>query len=164
MAEYFNQFADIFRTMPFWVYIILIIPALLITISILGRINNVHRVNRVIKSAEVFESAEAFEERRKNQPSISGVKDFPGCYILSNTKTGKEYVGQSVHVLLRVHSHLAGSGNHMVHFAILKGNSFAIRVMPFEGSGFKNLNKMEKALIKKCGTYKRGYNRTRGNN
>ena len=89
--------------------------------------------------------------------------DFTGVYVLHNTTKGLYYVGQSVHVWKRLSDHLMGRGNADVYADMKYGDKFTIRAIPLVGSGYKNLNDLERDTIKSYDAYEHGYNKTRGN-
>lgn len=89
--------------------------------------------------------------------------DFPGVYIIHNTDKDRYYVGQSVHVLKRVHGHFTGHGNGDVYADLKYGTSFTVRLEALEGSGYHSLDDLERVLIRKYDAWGSGYNKTRGN-
>jgi hypothetical protein len=89
--------------------------------------------------------------------------DYTGVYILHNTTKDAYYVGQSVHVLQRVTQHLTGHGNGDVYADYKHGNTFTVRLVPLVGSGYENLNDLERDMIEAYDAYECGYNATRGN-
>lgn len=91
------------------------------------------------------------------------VKDYEGVYVIYNASKHKYYVGQSIHVMSRIAQHFNGHGNGDVYVDYRNGDSFTIKVIKLEGSGFKSLNSLEKRAISAYNAYYRGYNKTRGN-
>lgn len=89
--------------------------------------------------------------------------DFEGIYILFNKKKKIYYVGQSVNVLKRVNNHFTGKGNGDVYADFKYGAKFNITTIPIKGSGFSNLDDLEKDAIKVFKAFDKGYNKTRGN-
>ncbi len=90
--------------------------------------------------------------------------DFTGIYVLHNETNGKYYVGQSVHVLQRVHQHFAGRGNGDVYADWKNGDSFTIQTTRLVDTDYDNLNNLERDAIEAYDAYGSGYNRTSGNN
>lgn len=89
---------------------------------------------------------------------------FEGIYIIYNKRKRKYYVGQSVNVNKRLHQHFSGYGcNDVYHDFRRRRNVFMIRAIPLKGSGFHNLDDMERYAIAAFHAYDRGYNKTRGN-
>jgi len=63
------------------------------------------------------------------------------AYVLYNRDKNKYYVGQSQHVLTRVNQHFTGHGGNGDVYADYKYHDhFEIRIVKFEGSGFRTLN------------------------
>lgn len=89
--------------------------------------------------------------------------DFAGIYILTNVDEGRCYVGQATHVMGRVNQHFTGKGNGDVYADYVQGKRFTIRMIALKGSGYRNLDAMERDAIAAYGAYETGYNRTRGN-
>ena len=89
--------------------------------------------------------------------------DCPGCYIIQNMTNHKFYVGQSHRIISRVTAHFTGHGNGDVYADFVKGDRFRVKLVSSEDAGYKNLNPMERELIKQYRAYRRGYNKTRGN-
>ena len=89
--------------------------------------------------------------------------NYPGVYILHNKTKNLYYVGQGKQVLNRVYAHFTGHGNGDVYADYKYGDLFTIRTIKLEGSGFSNLNDLERYCIRAYNAYTRGYNRTRGN-
>lgn len=101
--------------------------------------------------------------RRAVMASNVQPEDFPGCYIIHNHSKDRYYVGQSVHVLRRVANHFTGKGNGDVYADLKYGDEFTVRLEALLGSGYLNLDDLERALIAKYDAYDNGYNKTRGN-
>ena len=89
--------------------------------------------------------------------------NYPGVYILHNKTKNLYYVGQGKQVLNRVNAHFTGHGNGDVYADYKYGDQFTIRTIKLQGSGFSNLNDLERYCIRTYNAYSRGYNRTRGN-
>lgn len=90
--------------------------------------------------------------------------DFSGVYIIHNITEDKYYVGQSINVVQRVRNHLTAKGNGDIYADYKYGHSFEVGFVDFNGSGFANLDDMERAYISRYNAYLRGYNKTSGNN
>jgi len=108
-------------------------------------------------------------EEHRDPKTCSGYRycDRPGCYVveiysgrLAYTlgKRSEAYVGQSLHVNHRVHSHLSGKGNGDVYADARDGCVITIR---FYLVGKKRLNSLEKKLIARYHAIE-SYNRTIG--
>ena len=89
--------------------------------------------------------------------------DYTGVYIIHNKTKDQYYVGQSVHVLKRVTAHLTGHGNGNVYADYKYGDTFTVRLVPLVGSGYQNLNDLERDMIYAYNAFDNGYNATRGN-
>lgn len=89
--------------------------------------------------------------------------NFAGVYILHNKSKDLYYVGQGKQVLNRVNSHFTGRGNGDVYADYKYGDNWTIKMIALENSGFNNLNELERYAIETYGSYKKGYNKTRGN-
>ncbi len=125
------------------------------------------RIKKLARKNESTTPQEFFKLRKK----VSGKRrvttfdnEFAGVYIIYNETKDMYYVGQSKHVLARVNSHLTGHGNGDVYADYKYGDNIAITLIPLEGSGYGNLNTLEKDTIDLYDAYNKGYNRTRGNN
>ena len=90
-------------------------------------------------------------------------RDFPGIYILTNEDRGMCYVGQATQVMWRVNQHLTGKGNGDVYADYMQGDRFRIRMIALAGSGYRDLDAMERDAIACYHAYDEGYNKTRGN-
>lgn len=94
--------------------------------------------------------------------------DRPGCYVILifNKPVTKgdfscyknAYIGQSVKVFARVHSHLTGHGNGDVYADLRSKKSIYVQI---KHCSEESLNDMEKALIDSF-DYRRLYNKTSG--
>lgn len=101
---------------------------------------------------------------------IAGYKynDRPGCYVIlifdspvvDENFTGyiNIYIGQSVNVCKRIHSHFNGKGNGDVYADIKYGKSVYVQIVPCDKT---QLNRVEKELIQAFNATK-SYNKTRG--
>ena len=89
--------------------------------------------------------------------------DVKGCYVLHNIDKDSYYVGQSIHVMSRLSHHLTGRGNGDVYADYKYGNRFEFQIIKLQGSGYYDLNQLERDLIRKYNAYESGYNKTRGN-
>lgn len=114
-----------------------------------------------------FERDWILEEHRNNTGESIGYKycDCSGCYVIKTWKgigpirwNRECYVGQSSHMLGRVHNHVTGFGNGKVYSDVRQGTHCKIR---FIQAPEHSLNKLEKQLIERYkGT--ESYNRTSG--
>ena len=99
----------------------------------------------------------------RGRPSYALTKNFAGVYILFNESKNMYYVGQGKQVLNRVNAHFTGKGNGDVYADYKYGDSFKIRMIALENSGFDTLNELERYTISRFDAYSHGYNKTRGN-
>lgn len=86
-----------------------------------------------------------------------------GVYILQNQTDGRYYVGQSVDLMRRIREHLKGRGNQGVYKSMQMGDRFTIQLIKLSESKFYDLDSLEKHFIRKHDSFRRGYNKTRGN-
>lgn len=119
-----------------------------------------------------FMSSQEFEDNwiieRGEKQSGFKYNDRPGCYIImifdkpvrAKRFTGYEniYIGQSVNVCSRVHSHFTGKGKGDVYADIKYGKYAYVRIVPCRA---KRLNDMETALIDAFSATD-SYNKTKG--
>ncbi|SDB04128.1 GIY-YIG catalytic domain-containing protein [Eubacterium oxidoreducens] len=89
--------------------------------------------------------------------------NFEGIYIIFNRSRNLYYVGQSVRVFSRVNSHFTGKGNGDVYADYIYGDDFRIRMISLKGSGYRNLDDLERETIARYNAYAKGYNKTKGN-
>jgi hypothetical protein len=113
-----------------------------------------------LANGQIAVSPATFKSLRKTK--FSG--KVKGVYLLLNKTKGIYYVGQSVDVFKRVNTHFTGRGNGDVYADYKYGDEFSIKMIPLDGSGFSDLNQLEKVMILTHDAYTRGYNRNRGNN
>lgn len=99
----------------------------------------------------------------RGRPSYALTKNFAGVYILFNESKNMYYVGQGKQVLNRVNAHFTGKGNGDVYADYKYGDSFTIKMIALENSGFDSLNVLERYTISKYNAFSKGYNKTRGN-
>lgn len=110
----------------------------------------------------------------KNSSTILGVRELfslqpyddlnsPGVYILTNNVNGKNYVGQSIHVLSRVKNHFSGKGNVDVYKDYCDGMTFSCKFIFISNTNCKTLNELERLMIEEYNGFTNGYNKTRGN-
>lgn len=102
-------------------------------------------------------------EVREGKRKISNQSDFTGIYIIHNLTKGMYYVGQSKNVLKRISSHLGGSGNGDVYADLKYGDVFTVKAIPLAGSGYSNLDALERDAIQTYDAFEHGYNKNRGN-
>lgn len=92
--------------------------------------------------------------------------DYSGVYLWRNKKNifSKKvvYVGQSIHVKKRINQHLTGKGSPTI-YKYKNKNNFEIKLIKLSHTGYSNLDSLEKRLITKYNTFKKGYNKTSGN-
>ena len=128
------------------------------------RIDEKHRVDNIlytIQDRSIEISTYEFFELKKTK--LVDVKKVKGVYILHNYQNGKYYVGQSKSVFDRVNNHFTGKGNGDIYVDYKKGDRFTIKMIPLSGSGFYDLDSLERHFIEYYHAYDRGYNKTRGN-
>jgi hypothetical protein len=99
----------------------------------------------------------------KGRALYSNNYNFAGVYILHNKSKDLYYVGQGKQVLNRVNNHFTGKGNGDVYADYKYGDSWTIKMIALENSGFNTLNELERYVIETYDSYKKGYNKTRGN-
>lgn len=124
------------------------------------------KIKKLAREAEEFTPEEFFQLRRqkgRGKQYLSTRYDFAGVYILFNRTKNMYYVGQSINVFRRVNNHFTGHGNGDIYADYKYGDLFAIRMIPLKGSGFANLDSLERDAISTYRAYYKGYNRNRGN-
>ena len=89
--------------------------------------------------------------------------NFAGVYILYNKTKEMYYIGQAQSILNRVNAHFTGKGNGDVYADYKYGDTFTIRMIALENSGFNSLNELERHMISTYDAFAKGYNKTRGN-
>lgn len=99
----------------------------------------------------------------RGRPSYALTRNFAGVYILFNQTKNMYYVGQGKQVLNRVNAHFTGRGNGDVYADYKYGDSFTIKMIALENSGFDSLNELERYTIARYNAFYDGYNKTRGN-
>lgn len=99
----------------------------------------------------------------RGRPSYVKTKNFAGVYILYNKTKNMYYVGQATKILDRVNNHFTGKGNGDVYADYKYGNSFTIKMIALDKSGFNSLNELERNTIARYNSFSKGYNKTRGN-
>ena len=99
----------------------------------------------------------------RGRPSHALTRNFAGVYILYNNSKNMYYVGQGKQVLNRVNAHFTGKGNGDVYADYKYGDTFTIKMIALENSGFNSLNELERNTIARYKAFSNGYNKTRGN-
>jgi len=89
--------------------------------------------------------------------------NFEGVYVLYNSTKNKYYVGQGKRILDRVNMHFTGKGNGDVYADYKYGDSFTIKMIGLDHSGYKSLNALERDTIEVFNARATGYNKTNGN-
>lgn len=117
------------------------------------------RLRRIVNQGYLFTPSEFFEYKF----DLTRRFNIPGVYILYNISKDMHYIGQGKKVFNRVQNHFSGRGNGDVYADYKYGDQFEIKIIPLQSSGFYTLNELERNLIFSYGSYKRGYNKTRGN-
>lgn len=169
-----DYYISMFNDNKTLITIISIIAVIFILNNITDRINHRRLVNierkKIRKRTDYFSgllnrgewaNAETFIHELDERH----VPDFKGVYLIYNNERKMYYVGQSVRVLSRVKSHLLGqgSGNSDIYADRKYGSTFNVKLLPLNGSGFNNLDDMERHYISATNAYENGYNKTRGN-
>jgi len=108
-------------------------------------------------------SLELFQAIFEVQRDLFDSLDIPGCYLLTNKRTGRSYVGQSETVASRIRKHTFKSGYHDVTVDIRAEHPFHVDIFLFEDGEWKDLDEMERHYIELFDTYNNGYNKTGGN-
>lgn len=147
-------------------YVILIIVSIGYTIYKKGKINQQidDLANNVLEmTPEEFMKMRATSFGGRGRPSYALTKNFAGVYILFNQSKNMYYVGQGKQVLNRVNAHFTGKGNGDVYADYKYGDSFTIKMIALENSGFDTLNELERHTIARYNAFSNGYNKTRGN-
>ena len=144
---------------------LLVCLVIVIIVSIIRRIHISNQVKSLANNAIEMTPEEFMKMRsaKTGQRYYALTKNYPGVYILFNKTKNKFYVGQGKQVLNRVNAHFTGHGNGDVYADYKYGDSFTIRTIKLEGSGFNNLNDLERYFIKEYNAFSLGYNKTRGN-
>lgn len=93
-------------------------------------------------------------------------KKFCGIYVVTNTITGEQYVGQSRNIAVRWLQHMANSLNskktQKLYEAIRKYGITNFSFQILEECNKEELSEREKYWIAELDTYNTGYNRTLG--
>lgn len=125
------------------------------------------QINDLANNSMELSPKEFFTLRNKkvfNEKSrYSNTKNFPGVYILHNKNKNLFYVGQSIKVLDRIGSHFTGNGNGDVYADYKYGDTFSIRTISLDTSGFESLHDLERYAIRTFNAFGKGYNKNRGN-
>lgn len=150
----------------FWIFIILIVFIFGVQAFQKQRIKE--QIQNLANSAIDVSPEEFFKIRNQSfggrgRPHYSSNYNFSGVYILINETKGMVYVGQAKKIFDRVNSHFTGKGNGDVYADYKYGDSFRIKMICIENSGFQSLNELEKNTIATYDAFYRGYNKTRGN-
>lgn len=79
--------------------------------------------------------------------------DFEGVYILHNISRNIYHVGRSTKVLRKIDRTFRGYENQAVYSDWINQNDFTVRIVRLSDSDFDNTILLERALVKKYGTY-----------
>lgn len=101
------------------------------------------------------------EEALRMKNNVNG--DIVGVYIIHNLTRDMYYVGQAKKIFFRLRQHFTGNGNYSVYLDYKRGDRFTIKIITLADSGYKDLDRLEKDLITKYDSYRRGYNQNSGN-
>ena len=166
--EMIGTTVQLFR--PYFKYIILIIVVhlFLLGLKIRKKIKIRNKIRELANNTTEITPEEFFKIRNKSfggkgNPLYSNNYNFTGVYILHNQSKDLYYVGQGKKVFNRINSHFTGSGNGDVYADYKYKDSFTIRTIALEGSGFKSIDDLERYAIDTYNVYQKGYNRNRGN-
>ena len=88
---------------------------------------------------------------------------YTGVYVLHNAENGKSYVGQAKNVAKRIRQHIDGKGCTELYEDFRKGDRIVVCSQSLAKSGYENLDKFEKDMIRKYRAYTEGYNKNSGN-
>jgi len=86
-----------------------------------------------------------------------------GVYLLKNKTLNTYYVGQSMDMVSRVSAHFSGRGNGDVYHDYKLGHDFEIGFYFVNTHQFRDLNELERHLIRIYDCVEAGYNRRKGN-
>lgn len=86
-----------------------------------------------------------------------------GVYLLKNKTLNKYYVGQSKDMVNRVSAHFSGRGNGDVYHDYKSDHDFDVCFYFFNTHQFRDLNELERHLIRIYDCVTLGYNRKKGN-
>lgn len=113
-------------------------------------------------SQELSENGITPSEFFSRKSVISG--DSVGVYIILNCTKSMYYVGQAKRLYFRVNQHFTGYGNGDIYADYKYGDQFRIRLITLRESGYDDLDKLERDMIKQYHANVDGYNKTSGNN
>lgn len=152
------------------IYIILCILFLIgaIILPILGKRKIDKQIDDLANNVSEMTPEEFIKMRNtsfggRGRPSHALTRNFTGVYILYNKSKNMHYVGQGKQVLNRVNAHFTGKGNGDVYADYKYGDTFSIKMIALENSGFNSLNELERNTIARYNAFSNGYNKTRGN-
>ena len=120
------------------------------------------RLNRFIidnEEIDVNDFIEMYDTRIHNFDSkrddIKFLKqlDFEGVYIIHNCSKNIYLVGKSKKVLRKIDRQFRGFENVNVYSDFQNNDSFKIRIIDFENSNYKDIDRLVKELTDKYGTY-----------
>lgn len=159
---------QLFRPYFKYIFLILLVQLLFFMLKVRKKKKIRSQIRDLANNATEITPEEFFKIRNKSfggrgNPLYSNNYNFTGVYILHNKTKDLYYVGQGKKVFNRINSHLTGSGNGDVYADYKYKDSFTIRTIALEGSGFKSLDELERHAIETYDAYKKGYNRNRGN-
>ena len=148
------------------IFIVVITIIIVITFIYELQVLNKNSLRQVVKYSKEI-SVKRFLKLRNQKDGKRKLKssrqDVEGVYIIHNHTEGMYYVGQAQHMISRANSHFTGKGNGRIYADFDHGDRFTIRFVMLKGSGFKNLNDLERYFIDKYDALEAGYNRTKGN-
>lgn len=86
-----------------------------------------------------------------------------GVYLLKNQTLNRYYAGQSTDMVKRVAAHFSGRGNGDVYHDYKSGHAFEVCFHFLNTHQFRDLNELERHLIRVYDCVETGYNRRKGN-
>ncbi len=150
------KYLNYIYNLDIWVYIVLLVVLFFLLVT-----HKTRKIRLLYLKNKAYSPNRFFECRRKMMKDKVG--DIEGIYVFHNKSKRKYYVGQSKKLYSRVNNHLTGKGNGDVYADYIYGDRIRIKLISKKGSGYHNLNKMEKDFIKYFNAYSNGYNKTIGN-
>lgn len=150
-------------------FLICTIPIFIINLIQIRRLYK--QLDELLSQSNIVDANEFLKLRNIRDPQnrrqfLITSLDSPGVYILHNLTNNKYYVGQSVTVAKRAYAHLSGKGNGDVYADFKYNHNFTVQFVLLENApqNIRTLNQLEKHMITRFDAFRRGYNRTRGNN
>jgi len=114
-------------------------------------------------SPNEFFSLRKSKDFGQSRVTVNQELNFPGVYVIFNATKNMHYIGQGTKTGDRVNAHFTGKGNGDVYADYKYGDSFTIKLIQFQGSGYATMNELERDTIMTYNARATGYNKTRGN-